>query len=36
VVRYSSGDFESDLTIDADGFVVEYPKLGAHRVESAA
>jgi len=29
VVRYSSGDFQSDLTVDADGFVLEYPKLGA-------
>jgi hypothetical protein len=28
LVRYRSGSFESDLTIDADGFVVEYPKLG--------
>lgn len=32
VVRYRSGSFQSDLTIDADGFVVEYPKLG-RRVE---
>lgn len=32
VVRYASGSFQSDLTIDADGFVVEYPKLGS-RVE---
>jgi hypothetical protein len=36
VVRYRSGSFQSDLVIDADGFVVEYPKLGAHRVDSAA
>lgn len=28
VVRYQSGSFQSDLTIDADGFVVDYPKLG--------
>jgi hypothetical protein len=32
IVRYRSGSFHSDLTIDADGFVVEYPKLG-RRVE---
>ncbi len=32
VVRYRSGSFESDLTIDADGFVVTYPQLG-RRVE---
>ena len=28
VVRYSSGSFQSDLTVDAAGFVVDYPKLG--------
>lgn len=28
LVRYRSGTFRSDLTIDADGFVVRYPKLG--------
>jgi hypothetical protein len=28
VVRYSSGSFQSDLTIDGDGFVVDYPQLG--------
>jgi hypothetical protein len=28
IVRYASGSFESDLTIDADGFVVDYPQLG--------
>jgi hypothetical protein len=28
LVRYASGSFRSDLTIDADGFVVEYPRLG--------
>jgi hypothetical protein len=27
-VRYSSGSFESDLLVDDDGFVIEYPKLG--------
>lgn len=24
VVRYSSGDFQSDITFDADGFVLDY------------
>lgn len=28
VVGYRSGSFASDLTIDADGFVVDYPQLG--------
>jgi PPOX class probable F420-dependent enzyme len=28
IVRYESGDFRSDLTVDADGFVVDYPGLG--------
>jgi len=28
VVKYRSGTFESDLVFDADGFVLEYPKLG--------
>jgi len=32
VVGYASGSFGSDLVIDADGFVVEYPQLG-RRVE---
>lgn len=32
VVRYRSGSFQSDLTIDADGFVVDYPQLG-RRIE---
>ncbi len=32
VVRYASGDFTSDLTIDHDGFVVVYPQLG-RRIE---
>jgi len=27
-VRYSSGRFRSDLTIDEDGFVLDYPQLG--------
>jgi uncharacterized protein len=34
IVRYRSGAFQSDLVIDGDGFVVEYPKLGARRVEA--
>lgn len=34
VVRYASGSFQSDLVIDARGFVVEYPQLG-RRVEAA-
>ncbi len=28
IVRYRSGGFEDDLTLDADGFVINYPKLG--------
>jgi uncharacterized protein len=28
VVRYASGSFRSDLTIDEAGFVVDYPQLG--------
>jgi hypothetical protein len=28
IVRYRSGTFRSDLTIDADGFVLDYPQLG--------
>jgi hypothetical protein len=28
VVRYRSDSIASDLTIDRDGFVIEYPKLG--------
>lgn len=35
IVRYPSGAFQSDLTIDADGFVVEYPQLG-RRIESSS
>ena len=34
VVRYASGSFSSDLVIDADGFVAEYPQLG-RRVQAA-
>jgi hypothetical protein len=35
VVRYRSGSFRSDLTIDEDGLVVNYPRLG-RRVELRA
>jgi uncharacterized protein len=28
VVRFRSGDFVSDITFDADGFVVSYPGIG--------
>jgi uncharacterized protein len=28
LVRYRSDGFQSDLTIDGDGFVVDYPRLG--------
>ena len=28
VIKYRSGSFESDLVFDADGFVLEYPRLG--------
>jgi hypothetical protein len=28
MVRYASGSFRSDLTIDEDGFVLDYPQLG--------
>ena len=28
VMKYRSGSFESDLTFDADGFVLDYPQLG--------
>jgi hypothetical protein len=28
IVRYRSGGFEDDLTVDPDGFVINYPKLG--------
>ncbi len=34
VVRYSSGSFSSDLRIDVDGFVIDYPQLG-RRVQPA-
>ena len=29
VVRFRTGDFVSDITFDADGFVVDYPGIGA-------
>jgi hypothetical protein len=32
-VRYASGSFRSDLEVDADGLVVEYPRL-ARRLTS--
>ncbi len=32
IVRYRSDSFQSDLTIDQDGFVIEYPRLG-RRIE---
>ena len=28
LVRFSSGEFSADLTVDAAGFVVDYPQLG--------
>jgi PPOX class probable F420-dependent enzyme len=28
IVRYESGDFRSDLSVDAEGFVIDYPRLG--------
>lgn len=28
VIKYRSGSFESDLTFDEDGFVLDYPQLG--------
>jgi hypothetical protein len=28
VIRYASGSFRSDLTVDTNGFVVDYPHLG--------
>jgi hypothetical protein len=34
-VRYASGSFASDLTIDADGLVIDYPTM-AHRVPAQA
>jgi hypothetical protein len=34
-VRYASGSFTSDLTIDADGLVIDYPAM-AHRVPAQA
>lgn len=35
VIKYRSGSFESDLTFDGDGFVLDYPQLG-RRVEPQA
>jgi len=29
VVRFSAGDFASDITFDTDGFVTKYPGIGA-------
>jgi hypothetical protein len=29
VVRFRAGDFVSDITFDEDGFVVDYPGIGA-------
>jgi hypothetical protein len=34
-VRYTSGSFRSDLTVDDEGFVLDYPQLG-RRVQPAA
>ncbi|NKX53481.1 putative glycolipid-binding domain-containing protein [Arthrobacter mobilis] len=31
VVSYSSGDFSTDLTVDADGIVLDYPGLAVRR-----
>jgi hypothetical protein len=31
VVRFRAGDFVSDITFDAEGFVVNYPGIGAQR-----
>jgi hypothetical protein len=30
-VRYASGSFTSDLTVDTDGLVIDYPTM-AHRI----
>lgn len=35
LIRFSSGSFQSELTIDRSGFVVDYPLLG-RRVEAGA
>ncbi|MBO0840542.1 MAG: putative glycolipid-binding domain-containing protein, partial [Sciscionella sp.] len=32
-VRYASGSFSADLTVDADGVVIDYPTM-ARRVEA--
>lgn len=29
VVRFRAGDFVSDITFDSDGFVTNYPGIGA-------
>jgi hypothetical protein len=29
VIRFTAGDFLSDITFDADGFVLDYPGIGA-------
>ncbi|MFN2462724.1 MAG: putative glycolipid-binding domain-containing protein [Candidatus Dormibacteria bacterium] len=34
IVRYNSGSFQSDLTIDRHGFVIDYPHLG-RRLEAS-
>jgi hypothetical protein len=36
VVTYESGSFRSDLTVDADGFVIDYPRLGRRVVSVPA
>jgi hypothetical protein len=35
IVRYESGDFRSDLTVDRDGAVVDYPRLGRRLTASS-
>ena len=34
-VRFSAGDFAAELTLDADGLVVDYPELAAKSVDAA-
>ncbi|MFG2292219.1 putative glycolipid-binding domain-containing protein [Streptomyces sp. NPDC048603] len=34
LVRYSSGDFTADVEFDADGLVVDYPRLARRRVSA--
>ncbi|CAN5260621.1 putative glycolipid-binding domain-containing protein [soil metagenome] len=36
IIRYRSGSFQSDLTIDANGFVVDYPQLGSRLVPQSS